>query len=71
MDEDRRNWPAVVGVVAGVLAGLVAGIYIYSSRTQCQPDGELHDAADIIAQCRERIKEIEAGLQSLKAHVDA
>ena len=70
MDGDRRNWPVIVGVAAGVLTGMVAGIYFYSSRSDCIPNTKLHDAADIIAQCREKIKEIEVGLESLKNNTE-
>lgn len=70
MDGDRRNWPVIVGIAAGVITGIAAGIYIYSTRCSCMPDTKLHDAADIIAQCREKIKEIENGLESLKSNTE-
>lgn len=70
MDGDRRNWPLIVGVAAGLLTGIAAGIYFYSTKCECkeEPDTRLHDAADIIAQCREKINEIEIGLESLKSN---
>lgn len=65
MDNDRTTWPLVVGITAGVLGALAAVAIIYSARSAEQPEIQLRDAADIIAQCRDQIKEIEASLEGL------
>ncbi|MHB1000248.1 MAG: hypothetical protein ACYC27_13490 [Armatimonadota bacterium] len=66
MHGDRKNWPIIIGVTAGVMTGLVAGFYLYSSRSHHEPDEKLRDATDIIAQCHEKIREIENNLETLK-----
>lgn len=66
MDEDRKNWPVIIGVTAGIVGGIIAGLYIYSARQDDEPDNKLRDAQEIIAQCHERIKELETGLKTLR-----
>jgi len=66
VDEDRRSWPLVVGITAGVLSGIIAGVYLYSTRVRTEPEIKLRDAAEIINQCRDKIQEIEAGLETLR-----
>lgn len=65
MDTNDKSWPIVVGVTAGVVGGIVAGIYLMY-KNQAQPEDRLRNAADIIAECQSKIKEIEAGLDTLK-----
>jgi hypothetical protein len=65
--EDRTNWAIIAGVAIGVLGGIVAGIAVHSMRTQKDSSSlKLRDAQDIILYCREKIKEIESGLEALK-----
>lgn len=71
MNGDRRNWPIIIGVAAGVVSGIFAGVYFYTIKTQHDPETKLRDAADIIAQCHEKIKEIENGLETLKKPLPA
>jgi len=66
VDEDKKNWPIIVGITAGIVSGVVAGLYLYSTRVQENPDVELRDAKEIIAQCHEKIKEIETNLETLR-----
>ncbi|MHB0912851.1 MAG: hypothetical protein ACYC2Y_05315 [Armatimonadota bacterium] len=66
MDEQRSSWPLVVGVTAGVVGSVIAAIWLHSVRAQENRDGQLRNATDIIAQCYDKIKEIESGLESLK-----
>ena len=66
MNEDSKSWPIIVGIAVGVLGGVIAGLYVYSVRTEEDPDTKLRDATEIIAQCNQKIKEIEAGLQALR-----
>lgn len=70
MDGDRKSWPLIAGIAAGVLTGIAVGAYLYTLRHVCIPDAKLHDATDIIAQCREKLKEIEIGLESLKSQTE-
>ena len=65
MDNDRTTWPLVVGITAGVLGALAAVAIIYSVRSAEEPEAQLRNAADIIAQCHDQIKEIEASLEGL------
>lgn len=63
--EDRAKWPAVVGVTAGVVGGLLVGLYLFM-RAHEDAKHPIRDAQDVIAQCYEKIQEIEAGLSSLR-----
>lgn len=62
MDEDRTSWPLIIGITAGVVGALAAVAIIYSSRRDDGPVARLRDASEIIAQCRDQIKEIEQSL---------
>ena len=66
MDTNDKSWPLVVGITAGVVGGIVAGIYLMY-KSQAQPEDKLRNATEIIAECQSKIKEIEAGLDTLKA----
>lgn len=67
MDRDRLNIPVIAGITLGVLTGLVVGIYIYStSELHCRRNKRLYDSAELIAQCKEQLKEIEGKLESIK-----
>lgn len=64
MDGDRNNsWPIIVGISAGVVGGIVAAVVLHSMRAQ--RDSSIGDAQEIIDRCHEKIKEIEAGLETL------
>jgi hypothetical protein len=65
VDEKRTSWPLIVGITAGVVGALAAAAIIYSVKEE-QPEMQLRDAQDIIAQCHDQIREIEAGLQRLR-----
>ena len=71
MDQGRTSWPIVVGITAGIIGGLIVGVYLYSARAHEAPEVKLRDAKEVIAQCHERIKEIEAGLEALKQPLPA
>lgn len=62
---DNAKWPTVVGITAGVLGGLLVGLYLYM-RAQEDAEMPVRDAKDVIAQCYEKIQEIETGLSSLR-----
>lgn len=64
MDEERRNWPILVGVTAGVVGGIVAAFVLHSVFTQRSHD--IADAEEIIDRCHDKIKEIESNLKTLK-----
>jgi len=66
MDDERTGWPLIVGVTAGVLGALAAVIIIYSVRSEVEPEAVLRNAAEVIAQCHDQIKEIEASLELLR-----
>lgn len=66
MEREDKSWPLLVGITAGIVGGIVAGLYLYTMRTNDESDVKLRDAKDIISLCHERIKEIEAGLESLR-----
>lgn len=66
MDEQKGSWPLIIGVTAGLIGAVVAVSLINAARSGDQPEVKLRDARDIIAQCHETIKEIEASLTSLK-----
>lgn len=66
MDDNRTSWPLIVGVTAGVLGALAAVIIIYSVRSEVEPEADLRNAAEVIAQCHDQIKEIEASLELLR-----
>ena len=66
MDEDRASWPIIVGITAGVLGALAAVAIIYSVRREDEPVATLRDASEVIAQCRDQIKEIEESLDLLR-----
>lgn len=67
--DNKPNLTLVIGVGAGVLLGLIAGIYIYISPKlrANKSDEHIHDSAELIAQCRKHLKEIENGLATLKS----
>ena len=65
MDENRTSWPLIVGITAGVVGALAAAAIIYAIREE-EPEMKLRDAQDIIAQCHDQIRVIEAGLQRLR-----
>lgn len=64
MDENAK-WPTVLGITAGVIGGLLVGLYIYM-RAQEDAEVPVRDAQDVIAQCYEKIQEIEMGLTGLR-----
>ena len=66
MDEDKTSWPLIVGITAGLIGGIIAGVYLYSVKDQDEPNTNLRDARDIIAQCNEQIKDLEERLSSLR-----
>lgn len=66
MNQERSSWPIIVGITAGVVGSVVAGYFLYSTKTRRDQDGQLRDASEIIAQCHQKIKEIEAGLNALR-----
>lgn len=66
MDEDRTNWPLIVGVTAGILGAVLVATLLYSTRESEGPAAKLRDAKEIIARCHETIKEIEATLGTLR-----
>lgn len=66
MDGDRKSWPIIVGITAGIIGGVVAGVMIYNMKESRDPDMKLRDAQDLISQCHDKIKEIEAGLKVLR-----
>ncbi len=63
--QDDAKWPTVLGITAGVVGGLLVGLYLYM-RAQEGSEHPMRDAQDVIAQCYQKIQEIEAGLGSLK-----
>jgi hypothetical protein len=65
VDEDKTSWPLIVGITAGLIGGIIAGVYLYSVKDQDEPNTNLRDARDIIAQCNEQIKDLEERLSSL------
>lgn len=65
MDEKQTSWPLIVGITAGVLGALAAAAIIYAVKEE-EPEMKLRCAQDIIAQCHDQIREIEAGLVRLK-----
>ena len=65
-DEQRTSWPLIVGITAGVLGALAAVVIIYSVQREEEPQAQLRDATQVIEQCRDQIKEIEASLELLK-----
>lgn len=69
MDEDRTRWPAIAAVTVGVLGGILILAFVYSVKGHEGSEAKLRDAKDIIAQCHETIKEIEAGLEALREPV--
>ncbi|HAH86571.1 MAG: hypothetical protein WCT06_08940 [Armatimonadota bacterium] len=66
MDRNDKSWPIIAGITAGVVGGIVAGIYLMY-KSQNQPEDKLRNAAEIIAECQSKIKEIETGLDTLRA----
>jgi hypothetical protein len=69
VDQDRNNWPIIVGLTAGIVSVAVAGIVWHTIRANKETDdhkSKLRDAQDLIAQCHQKIKEIETGLESLR-----
>ncbi|HUV03582.1 MAG TPA: hypothetical protein VMX94_00575 [Armatimonadota bacterium] len=67
MEEDRNNWPVIMGITAGVVGGIVAALFLYSVTSSChRGQEELLDAQDIIARCHENIRQIEDALDALK-----
>jgi hypothetical protein len=64
VNEDRTNWPIVIGIMAGVAGGIVAAIVLRSIRSS--DDSGIRNAQDLIDRCRENIREIEAGLQQIR-----
>ncbi|MCL6520158.1 MAG: hypothetical protein K6T99_10030 [Armatimonadetes bacterium] len=65
--DDKKTWPVVLGVAAGIIGGVVAGLYIYSiNKKETNVGVSLRTAQEIIEACHSKIKEIEAGLKSLK-----
>ncbi len=65
MDEHRTSWPLIIGITAGVVGALAAAAIIYAVKEE-EPELQLRDAKEIIAQCHNQIKEIEASLQRLR-----
>jgi hypothetical protein len=63
VNEDRTNWPIIVGITAGVLGGIAAGIAIHAMRSS--KDSSLTDAQSIIERCHDKIREIETSLERL------
>ena len=63
--DDNAKWPTVLGITAGVIGGLLVGLYLYM-RAQEDAEHPVRDAKDVIAQCYEKIQEIERGLSSLR-----
>ncbi len=69
MDE-KKTWPVILGISAGVVGGIVAGLYIYSIHKKETDVGvSLRTAQEIIDACHNKIREIEAGLKTLKDSV--
>lgn len=65
MDEKRTTWPMIVGITAGVLGALAAVTIMYAVKEE-EPEVRIRDAKDIIAQCHDQIREIEARLNILR-----
>jgi hypothetical protein len=66
MEQGKTSWPIVVGVTAGIVGGIIAGVYLYHLRSDDGTETKLRDAKEIIAQCHEKIREIEGTLGALK-----
>lgn len=66
MNEDRKSWPLIAGLTVGIVGGVIAGYFLYASKCDDEPDTKLRDAQEIIAQCQDKIKEIEMSLQTLR-----
>lgn len=66
MDDDKRWSSTILGITAGVLGGTLVGLYVYV-RARERSGHPMRDAQDIIAQCYEKIEEIEAGLDVLRS----
>jgi sensor c-di-GMP phosphodiesterase-like protein len=56
----------IMAITAGVVGGIVAAIYIYNRTAEHEPTTKLRDAAEIIEQCHQKIREIENNIQQLK-----
>lgn len=69
MADNHKNWPMIVAVAAGLVGGIVAAVYVYGQITAQGPEVKLRDAAEIIEQCHQKIREIEDGLQRLREPV--
>lgn len=69
MKEDRGAWPLVMGITAGVVGGIIAGLYLYYMKSEDGADTKLRDAREIISQCHDKIKEIEATIDALRQPV--
>jgi hypothetical protein len=65
VEDNRTSWPIIVGITAGVIGALAAAAIIYAVREE-EPETKLRDAKDIIAQCQDQIRDIEAGIQRLR-----
>lgn len=65
MSDKKTSWPLVVGLTAGIVGALAATAVIYAIKQE-EPDAQIRDAKDIIAQCHDQIKEIEESLQRLR-----
>jgi len=67
VEEDRQNWPIIMGITAGIVGGIVAALYLYSvTNIHGRAETKLLDAKDIIARCHENIKQIEDTLETLR-----
>ena len=66
MSKNKETLTALVGVSAGFAGAIIATVVYLSIRAHCESGIRLRNAEDIMIQCREKIQEIETGLQTLK-----
>jgi len=67
VEEDRKNWPIIMGITAGIVGGIVAALYLYAATAaHGRAKTGLLDAKDLVARCHENIKEIEEALDTLR-----
>lgn len=71
MGKKKQNWTALVGLSAGLAGGVIATVVYLSIRAHQESGIRLRDAEDIMLQCREKIQEIESGLQTLREPLNA
>lgn len=71
MSKNNGALTALVGVTAGMAGIVIASAVVLVIRAHHESGMRLRNAEDIMLQCREKIKEIESGLQTQNEPLNA